>query len=790
MAFRFTTKKVFDNSPLVDVLGCEPDGGETELILPQYTHSIGDGAFRDCTDITSIRLPKTLTDIGREAFKGCTSLKEVTMPESGKYCDISCDAFEGCTSLEKIVLHSARFVFDGAFHNCTKLKEIDVGDHADISRYAVKDTLWYKEYEGDFVILGGVLLEYRGHDKNVTVPEGVWMIGNDAFMNCNFVETVVLPQSTERIDYLAFYRCKALRSITLPDGLSEILPCAFVDCMSLTSLRIPDSVTLLGDQIFDGCSRLESITMPLSAVADNNIKYVLKGCPSIKAVTFSDSGETVDLSAEFLTACSVLLRYNGRAKEISVPEGITKLGCGAFAGCDFIESVTIPDGVTEIGDNAFANCKNLRSVRLPDSLVSLGSCAFGNCSALISGIIPTGIRFIGSNPFYGCTSLEKYEINTERNFAMNKNTNDNTNNNLLAEQVITKYTGTEKDIFIPEGVLWIGDGAFKDNKDIVSVRLPKTLTYLGEEAFSGCTSLREIHMDPRAPFDSIGQGAFKGCTALENLSIGGIEYIGDESFMNCTALRTVIVSGGCEEVGFSAFENCTSLESVILPDSVKEICGSAFKNCPRLKDVFLPEGEDIDIIIDECFIGCKALERRLRCLRQPDTENIPGVIENETLICFDDTYTDCVVIPSCVKNIAAGAFKSCNNLAAIIIPDTVEDIEFDAFSGCPNLEDVIIPDGSDIVTQYMLEGTKWHSDNENGFFILGGTLLEYNGSSRDIIVPPSVKRISEEALAELCSSPVRSISLPSTMTEMPDLPDGNVTAPLVSVYKVNPDRAV
>ena len=786
----FKTRKIDDAFPFVEVLGYEPDGGETELILPQYTHSIGDGAFKDCTSITSVKLPKTLTTIGREAFKACTSLKEVIMPEGDAPCDISFGAFADCTSLERIDLPSAHIIADTAFQNCNKLKEINVGNSLDITRYALGDTLWYKEYKGDFVILGGVLLEYRGHDKNVTVPEGVYVIGNDAFMNCKFIETVILPQSVERIDYLAFYRCKALRSVTLPYGLSEILPCAFVDCMSLTSLRIPDSVTLLGDQIFDGCSRLESIPMPLSAVSDNNIKYVLKGCPSIKTVTFSDSGETVDLSAEFITACSVLLSYNGRASDVSVPEGITKLGCGAFAGCDFIESVTLPDGVTEIGENAFANCKKLRSVRLPDSLVSLGSCAFGNCSSLTSANIPTGIKNIGVDLFYGCTSLEEYDFNTERNITMEKNTNKSTNNNLINEQVISKYTGTEKNIIIPEGVKWISDGAFKDNKDIVAVWFPNTLTYLGEEAFSGCTSLEEIHLPPQAPLDSIGQSAFKGCTALENLFLGGIKYIGDESFMNCTALRTVIIFGDCEEVGFSAFENCTSLESVVLPEKIGEICGGAFNNCTRLKDVFLPAGEDIDIISDECFIGCKALERRFSFRSQPHMENIPGVIENDTLIHFDDTYTDCLVIPGCVKNIAAGAFKGCNNLAAIVIPDTVEDIEEDAFSDCPNLEDVIIPDGSDIVTQYMLEGTKWHSDNENGFFVLGGTLLEYNGSGRDIIVPPSVKRITDEALTGLCSRSNICISLPSTMTEMPDIPTDNFTDPLVSVYEVNPDRAV
>ncbi|MDE6511306.1 MAG: leucine-rich repeat protein, partial [Muribaculaceae bacterium] len=55
-------------------------------------------------------------------------------------------------------------------------------------------------------------------------------------------------------------------------------------------------------------------------------------------------------------------------KDVIVPETITEIGSGAFAGCENIESLTLP-GVTSIGEGAFEGCGNLTSILLP----SLGS---------------------------------------------------------------------------------------------------------------------------------------------------------------------------------------------------------------------------------------------------------------------------------------------------------------------------------------------------------------------------------------------------------------------------------
>ena len=51
------------------------------MTLPEGVTTIGDGAFRECSSLTSVTLPEGVTTIGEYAFKGCSSLTSVTLPE-------------------------------------------------------------------------------------------------------------------------------------------------------------------------------------------------------------------------------------------------------------------------------------------------------------------------------------------------------------------------------------------------------------------------------------------------------------------------------------------------------------------------------------------------------------------------------------------------------------------------------------------------------------------------------------------------------------------------------------
>ena len=75
-----------------------PAGKEDDsYTIPDSVESIWNGAFSECSSLTSVTIPDSVTSIGVYAFHDCTSLTSITIPDSIE--SIGEGAFEGCTSL-------------------------------------------------------------------------------------------------------------------------------------------------------------------------------------------------------------------------------------------------------------------------------------------------------------------------------------------------------------------------------------------------------------------------------------------------------------------------------------------------------------------------------------------------------------------------------------------------------------------------------------------------------------------------------------------------------------------
>ena len=96
--------------------------------------------------------------------------------------------------------------------------------------------------------------------------------------------------------------------------------------------------------------------------------------------------------------------------DLTIPNGVTSIGNGAFFGCSYLSNVTIPEGVTTIGEQTFRDCSGLTSISLPTSLSSISKRAFQDCDSLTSVNIPEGVTSIGEGTFWDCSSLTTVTI--------------------------------------------------------------------------------------------------------------------------------------------------------------------------------------------------------------------------------------------------------------------------------------------------------------------------------------------------------------------------------------------
>ena len=90
---------------------------------------------------------------------------------------------------------------------------------------------------------------------------------------------------------------------------------------------------------------------------------------------------------------------------VIIPNGVTKIGYGAFMDCLRLTTIVIPCSVTEIADSAFRNCLRLTSIDIPCGVKCIEDLAFWDCKNLASIIIPGSVKVIGVNAFVGCSGL-------------------------------------------------------------------------------------------------------------------------------------------------------------------------------------------------------------------------------------------------------------------------------------------------------------------------------------------------------------------------------------------------
>ena len=252
-----------------DTILYKRDGEEREVNV--RVAGILRGVFNGSTSLTKLVLPDTITYIGQEAFANCTNLSSIqtvstdgqTSPSTGYLAvdEIEYHAFYGCSSLTGITLGEkvkgtggVKTVQNEAFMNCSNLRSVEIGATVSwIEGGAFANCSSLDGLSGGvkirdnplYFVQNGILYYKESNRSNVLLlcPAGT--------------QVGVLPQFPENVTQIrneAFYGCRGLSSITIPNTVKSIGDKAFYDCIGLGNVTIPTSVTSIGADVFRNCS--------------------------------------------------------------------------------------------------------------------------------------------------------------------------------------------------------------------------------------------------------------------------------------------------------------------------------------------------------------------------------------------------------------------------------------------------------------------------------------------------------------------------------------------------------
>jgi hypothetical protein len=466
------------------------DGGYT---IPNSVTAIGEVAFFDCTNLTSVTIPNSVTNIEYAAFRSCFGLTNIT-------------AVAGNPDYSSV---------NGVLFNQAQTTLI--------------------EYPGG---LGG----------GYTIPNSVTTIGEPGFADCFHLTSVTIPNSVTSIGQNVFADCPSLTNITvmagdpdyssvngvlfdqtqatlieypgglgggytIPNSVTTIGVVAFNDCYSLTSVTIPDSVTSIGPEAFGGCTNLTSAYFLGNAPPDNGTAFTddpatvyylagttgwgstFGGVPVVALTSQTQFTFTTNSGAITITG------YTGSGGAVLIPVAIngypvTGIGEGAFGGSGGVTSVTIPNSVTNIGSYAFQDCFSLTSVTIPNSVTTIGVEAFAD-SGLTSVTIPNSVISIGDYAFASCPSLTNITV-------VACDLDYSSVNGVLFDQaqatLIAYPGGLGGGYTVPNSVTSIGEGAFFGS-DLMSITIPNSVTNIGAGAFQACQRLTSAYFLGNAPPD-------------------------------------------------------------------------------------------------------------------------------------------------------------------------------------------------------------------------------------------------------------------------------------------------
>lgn len=542
--------------------------GETEYTVTQ----IGQDAFYDCKDVTSVSLPNDVTSklevIEARAFGNCEGLTSIRIPDTVK--EIGQFAFHQCKNLKSVYMgRGLQIVRYNAFGYCEALERVEISDLAAwcgiAFYYYGTSSGWFGPYANPLSYAGHLYLNGK-EVVDLVIPEEVTSIHGDLnFYGCVGLKSVTFPDNAnvEYIGAWTFAGCENITTLKLNKHLKRIYECAFSGCKLIESLVIPDEVTLIEAAAFSGCTNLKDLKLgkAIEEIKTASLGPAFSGT-AIKEITVPEKLQYLsgfwnsELSTVNIGKTSLLEIANGGSyyplpisrinitnlsSFMNIPKNLGVYDL--YLNGNLVENLTVPSAVEDVIDNAMTGCKSLKSVTIPSHVKSIGNDAFRYCTSIEKVTFEGGSPTIGQgvfNIYNNAYFVTRMQTPSESPYAL---VNDCYRTHILCVPAgcKEKYEAANgwkefryiveaepEDVFLEKGNLYriYGDelsflkGGYSG---IWGYYMPETVTY--QEKTYPVTTIDGVVYEGYSPdivvygkVKSIAEGAFASCTGVHSVT--------------------------------------------------------------------------------------------------------------------------------------------------------------------------------------------------------------------------------------------------------------------------------
>lgn len=744
------------------------NGYKTSVSIPASVTYIGPESFVGNGQITSITFPPLLKKIGRDAFYFCDGLVSLTFPATLR--EVEDYAFSMCEKLFVATFgvastDSSLVVNPYAFRNTVTLV------YTDSEIY----TLTYRiDASESYLEKGIAFTEPYKVENTAKIRFAGWYTVDD---NGNRTET--LASFPLKLDEDTTLAAKLIDATASSDGLiyrydEETDSYALKEYIGTDEyVIIPTQyknryVRYIDTNAFSNAAYVSNIELPNRRADDGSILSEIEG---IGENAFSATDWYRNYAGDFIIIDDYLIRYTGTADTVTIPDGITRLAEGAFRDST-VRVVKFPAGVAAIADYAFYSCAQLEKVVFPESLTSIGKAAFYGCVSLsdINFAVCKKLNDIAYDAFENTAWLTSYPDNC-----------------VMINNILYRYVEhfLVKELHVYNGVSTINERAFYGNTYLRSIYIPQSVVLIGASAFEGSNLISVNLFAGGSELATIQECAFKDCTTLTTIDLtlsSALTYIGDSAFEGCFSLREITIptqvsstgvgvfaGAGLRTVNFAAgskltmlsdqtFLGCTSLFTVNFAgtSALVSIGTEAFRDCTALRD-FNNQNSAIESLGDRAFYNCSSLMNfsinasRLKTIGDLALENVGYVSGNDRnmvilgkILIKYNGFETVVEIPSDVTSIYNSAFEGNTRIIEIVFPakSAIVSVNSRAFYGCTNLASINFPDTIVNVGEDVMTGTEWYESkvrNGEEYIMIANTLIKYNADMlQQAVLPDSV----------------------------------------------------